>query len=400
LRFVAAQTGRPAPSRWDLDALTLAALYERPDMPIARAVVEAAAAGEETAAALPNPVLSLEPTYNVTTTVPSPWTVGPIVQFLVNSLVERPARVAEARAKTRAARHLLAVAGWGVRGRVRTALIALWAARRRVGLSERALALSRDYESAIAARFRAGLSSAPTLNAAELAQNEAALRLAQDRRAAQLARTGLAAALAVPETALAGVRLDFAQFRHPRPPDDLASLVRRALTARPDLLAALARYKASEAALRLAVLRQYPGLDLGPGYHFDQGDNKFILALSLPLPVLNRNEGPIAAARAARRLAAARFLAVQAQALAEIERARTDWRASRAEAESARRVLVSAESTLSRRRAAFAAGEIGRLRLIGAELARVAAERGGLAAARNERAALGELEAALYRRFF
>ncbi|MDA8349910.1 MAG: TolC family protein, partial [Pseudomonadota bacterium] len=176
-------------------------------------------------------------------------------------------------------------------------------------------------------------------------------------------------------------------------------LVHAALIKRPDVLAALARYRASEANLRLAIARQYPSIDIGPGYHYDQGDNKFLLAVSLPLPILNQNQGPIAQARAARRVAAAEFKAIQAQVLGEIERAQTDWKASAAELASARQVRASADNVLSRRRTEFAAGQIGRLRLLGAEEAFVQAEQGALAASVHERAALGELEAALYHPF-
>src|SRR5579875_2604084 len=75
------------------------------------------------------------------------------------------------------------------------------------------------------------------------------------------------------------------------------------------------------------------------------------------------------------------------------------WRASQPEQREARRLRAAARLTLARRRADFAAGLIGRLRLIGAEQALIQAEQGTLAAAVDERRALGELEAALYHRF-
>ncbi|HVB17726.1 MAG TPA: TolC family protein [Stellaceae bacterium] len=399
LRFIDIERRRSDPPRWNLDTLSLVALYERPEMPIAAATVKAAEAGEITAAMLPNPTLSISPTYNTTTVIPSPWQVGPIVDFLVTSLIERPAKIARARAQAEAARRALAVTAWGLRGKVRTALLDLWAARRRLALSTRGLTLARDYETAVAQRYQAGLVSAGTLNLAQLSANQAALRLAADRRTLRLARAGLTASLGLPRQALQGIRLDLAGFDHPQQPPPLAPLFHAALTTRPDVLAGLYRYAATEAALRLAILRQYPSLDMGPGYHYDQGDNKFILDISLPLPILNQNQGPIAAARAARRLAAARFLAVQQRVQGEFERARANWRASAAEAKNAKQVRASAENTVSRRRVAFKAGQIGRLRLVGSQIALVQAEEGALAASVDERVALGALEAALYRPF-
>jgi outer membrane protein TolC len=100
---------------------------------------------------------------------------------------------------------------------------------------------------------------------------------------------------------------------------------REALLGRPDVLAALAEYEASQAALQLEVARQYPDVHLGTGYQYDQGENKWSLGVSLELPVLNHNEGPLAEAQAKRSEAAAHFLNVQAKVMAEIDRAVTAY---------------------------------------------------------------------------
>ncbi len=395
LRFLAIEEHRPGPPRWNLETLTLVATYERPDMSLATARLGEAEAGEVTAAELPNPTLSFRPTYDATTTVPSPWKVGPAVSFLIQAFGVRPALIARARAQAQAARAAITVTAWQLRGRVRAALIALWSAQRATRLSSRARAVASRYQGAVAERYRAGMVSAATLTTATLGEEQAQLETAASDRRLRLARTGLATALGMPPAALRDIQLDLAGVSHPRDPGELGPLIHAALIKRPDVLAALARYRASEADLRLAIARQYPSIDIGPGYHYDEGDNKFLLAVSLPLPILNQNQGPIAQARAARRLAAAQFKATQARVLAEIERARTDWKASKAELASARDVRASAATALSRRRTEFAAGAVGRLRLLGAEEAFVQAEQATLTASVHERAALGELEAAL-----
>lgn len=399
LRFIAAEEHRAEPPRWNLETLTLVAIYERPDMPLAVAQLGEAQAAELTAAALPNPTISLLPSYNTTTTVPSPWKVGPIVSFLIQSLGERPALEAQARAQAAAARQAIAVTAWQLRGTVRTALLALWGADRAASLAQQECALASQYQTAVAQRYRVGMDSAAILNDATLAQEQAHLRLAANARTLRLARAALATALGLPVRALHGVHLDMVGISHPRPPGRLGPLVHAAMTERPDILAALAHYRATEAGLRLAIARQYPSIDLGPGYHYDQGDNKFILALSLPLPILNQNQGPIAEARAARHAAAEHFLAVQAHALGQIERAQADWQASVTELATAQRVRASAAEMRRRRRVEFGAGQIGRLRVLGAEEAFVRAEQGALVASVHERDALAKLEAALYHPF-
>lgn len=399
LRFLAIEEHRAGSPRWNLETLTLVATYERPDMPIAAARLAEAKAGELTAAELPNPTLSFRPAYNTTTTLPSPWKVGPIVSFLIRAFGVRPALIARARARAAAEREAIAITAWQLRGKVRAALVSLWSAERADRLAVTALAIARRYRTVVRERYKAGMVSAAGLTTAILAEERAQFAAVADHRRLRLARTRLATAVELPVAALDGVRLDLRGISRPQPPGRLGPFIHAALIRRPDVLAALARYRAAQATLRLQIARQYPSVDIGPGYRYDQGDNKFMLAVSLPLPILNQNQGPIARARAARQGAAAAFLATQARVLGEIERARTDWQASNAELASARRVRASAADVLARRRTEFHAGEIGRLRLLGAERALVKAEQEALVASVHQRDALGELESALYHPF-
>ncbi len=396
LRFLAVEQHRSAAPRWNLATLSLVAVYERPDMPIARARLGEARAAAITAAELPNPTLSIAPTYDASS---HGWKVGPLIDFLLEPYGARPARVARAHALADAARQGISIASWGLRARVRSALIELWSSRAALRLAEQRSALAARYRDALVQRLRAGMVSATAVSAATLDWQRAELRLAEGRRRERLARAALATAIGVPDHALDGVRLDLRGIAHPRRPGRLEGLIGAALVSRPDVLQALARYQAAQQALRLAVAQQYPWFEIGPGYHYDQGDNKFIVSISLPLPLLNRNQGPIAQARAGRRLAAEQFIAVQARALAGIDQARADWRASEQELLRARRLRAAAARQLGRQRARYAAGSIGRLRLLGAERAFVQARQLTLAASLHQRRALGALESALYRPF-
>jgi cobalt-zinc-cadmium efflux system outer membrane protein len=137
------------------------------------------------------------------------------------------------------------------------------------------------------------------------------------------ARNRLAEALSLPVAALDGVQFRFPLESVSNPPalPDKVEAQRLALQQRSDIRAALANYEASQSALQVEVAKQYPDLHLGSGYEWDQGDNKWNLALTLELPILNRNQGPIAEAEAGREEAAAQLLALQAKAIAEIDRA-------------------------------------------------------------------------------
>src|SRR5262249_28796021 len=90
---------------------------------------------------------------------------------------------------------------------------------------------------------------------------------------------------------------------------------------RSDILGALAEYEAAQSALQLEIAKQYPDVHLSTGYQWDEGENKWSIGLSAEIPVLNRNQGPIAEAEARRSESAARFVALQAKVIAEIDRA-------------------------------------------------------------------------------
>lgn len=75
----------------------------------------------------------------------------------------------------------------------------------------------------------------------------------------------------------------------------------------PALRQAHASYEASEAALKLAVRQQYPSVRVGLQYEGDRGEPFLGPGLSLSLPLFDRNEGGIEAARRARELARQRY---------------------------------------------------------------------------------------------
>ncbi len=81
-----------------------------------------------------------------------------------------------------------------------------------------------------------------------------------------------------------------------------------------EVAAALAEYQRREGELRLAVAAQWPDLELGPGYEYDQGLQKFRLDLGFTLPLFHGAGAAIEAAKAARTHAAAAVAAAQIRA--------------------------------------------------------------------------------------
>jgi outer membrane protein TolC len=204
----------------------------------------------------------------------------------------------------------------------------------------------------------------------------------------------LAAAVGIPESALAGENISFAGFH--RAPDLPSRAARRqALLNRPDLLASLAEYAASQSELQLAVAKQYPDLHLGPGYELDQTENKYQLGLSLELPVFNQHRGAVREAEAKRRQSAAKFIALQAKVIGDVDRAAAAYRAARDKRALAGALREKLEKQATTVRAMIEAGEVAKLDLATAQLELNTNALARLDAETKMQLALGQLEDAM-----
>ncbi|GAB4546988.1 MAG: hypothetical protein Tsb0013_06310 [Phycisphaerales bacterium] len=83
--------------------------------------------------------------------------------------------------------------------------------------------------------------------------------------------------------------------------DVVAEAADRIIASNTELDVRRASYRVAEESLRLEVREQYPDIALGGGYG-NEGDDRLLLGVSIPVPILNANRGGIAEARARRAL--------------------------------------------------------------------------------------------------
>jgi len=380
---------------WDFTNLVLAAFYYHPDLDVARAKWAAAEAGRVTAGARPNPTLNVTPGYNTTTPTPSPWIPLGTLDIPIETAGKRGYRIAQATQLSEAARLNIASVAWQVRSRVRRSLVDLYVARETATLLREQQAIQAENLRLLELQYQAGAISAFELAQARIAADSARLALRDAERQSAEARVQLAQAVGIPTSALDGVELSFAGLS--RLPGDVggAEARRQALLRRADILSSLAECAASQSALQLEIARQYPDVHLGPGYQYDQGDNKWSLGLTVTLPVLNQNQGPIAEAQAKRAEAAASFNALQARVVGEIDGAVASYRAALEKQSDADGLLANLQQQEKRARAMFDTGEISKSELAGLRLQLGASALARLEAVTKSQQALGQLEDAL-----
>ena len=401
--FLAQQFGQPPPEwpleKWDLNSLTLAAFYFHPDLAVAREQWRVAQAGAISAGARPNPSVSFSPGYDTQIpNNPSPWIIPVSLDIPIETAGKRAKRIAEAEKAAESARWSFVSAAWQIRSNVRAALLDYGMAGRRAELLEKQFAAQNEIVKLLQGRFTAGAIARPEVTLAQIALNKTQQDLsdAQSKRAE--ARSRLAQALGVPLAALDGEKLQF-DFSA-KPVDDLTSADARAvaLRSRADILGALADYAAAEADLRLQIARQYSDLHLGPAYAWNNGnagDNQWTLGATVELPILDQNQGPIAEAAARRKLSAAKFIALQAQVSAEIDRAVADVRVARQQLATGEKLIAAERQQEKSAEEQLKAGAGERLDLLNAQLETANASVTHLDNEAKLQSAVGALEDAL-----
>ena len=260
----------PLPT-WDLTNLVLAAFFYHPDLDVARAKWAVARAGKKIAAESPNPTLSVNPAYDTTTPIPSPWVVTSSLDIPVETAGKRGYRMAQATHLSEAARLNLASVAWAVRSRVRQRLVELHAAREMEVLLKEQQLIQMENLRILENQYLAGAVSAFEVTQARIVTDSTRLALRDTERQSAEARVRLADAMGVPVGALESAAVSFAGLTE-LPGDLPAREVRRqALLNRADILGALAEYAASESALQLEIAKQYPDVHLGPGVRVRPG---------------------------------------------------------------------------------------------------------------------------------
>jgi outer membrane protein, heavy metal efflux system len=383
-------------SAWSLDSLTLAAFYFHSELDLARAQWSVAEAARITAGERRGMSAGAAAGRNTTTTTPSPRLVTAAADLTLETGGKRGYRIAQATQLSEAARLNVASIAWQVHSRVRTSLLGLYGALESEKLLSRQQSLHVENVRILEGRYRAGAISAFELTQARLAADSAQLALRDAQRREAEARASLAAAIGIPVEKLDGARLTFDEFEETLAGLDAGEARQQALQNRPDILGALAEYAASQSTLQLAIAGQYPDIRLGPGYEYDQGDNKWSLGFSVTLPA-DRNRGPIAEARARREEAAARFDALQASVLGQIDLAVAGYRAALQKQADASAMLTDLTQQEGVAEAMLRAGAISRSELVALQLQLSVSALARLDALQQAQQAVGQLEDAVQR---
>jgi outer membrane protein TolC len=386
------------PRTWDLPLLTCAAFYYNPEMEGAQARLAAAQAAITSAGARPNPTFVFLPTYSgPPLEFFSPWTYAFSLDAPIETAGKRGYRLQQARHLANAANLDAATTAWRVRSRVRSTLLELRGATWCQELLTNQDSLQRQIVGLLEDQQKLGQISPFEVQTARVAQEQTTLQLRDAQKQTAQAKVRLAGALGISVDSMDGAILSYSVFDQPPRFENARALRRQALLHRSDILCALSEYEASQSALQLEIARQYPDIHLGPGYTWNQSVNNYSLGLTLTVPALNHNQGPIAEAQAHRRESAAAFLALQTKVLGEVDAAFAGYRDALQKLETADALLTDLRARVRSAQASFDAGASDRLELLSAQLELAVGQLARANAFVEMQQAVGALEDALQR---
>jgi cobalt-zinc-cadmium efflux system outer membrane protein len=399
----------PRPS-WDRADLLVAMLYYNDAISEGRANFAVVAAGRRTARERPNPTIALLTEYanegDQLTQYASQhggaplWLWGLTPDLPLDVGTRRAARIAEADASAQQARYEFMETVWRERVALRRALLDVLMTEREVTLLETVRTDRQSQLEMARNRLEAGAASRGDLDrlVADAVADEQRLHDARRRHSA--AQSALAATIGVPVAALDSIPLVWDRLLEPHDvgQDPVARWRDEALLERADVHGAVLGYSVAEEALRLEVAKQYPQVHIGPAYTWDHGVHRLQFNLSMELPVLNQNRGPIGEAEARREQAGAHLEGTIATAYQEIDAAIREWHLALERLADARGpVYDAAQHIYDETARGFEAGGNDRTELVAARVARSLVELQILDAVRTAQEALATLEDAMRR---
>ena len=380
------------PAKLQLRDLYSVALYYSPELDVARAHLRTTQAAIVTANTRPNPSIAIGGGW---TNAPE----SPVVFYFNPSVIletgnKRAIRTLEAQKLAEAARVNLDSVAWHVLSHVRAAWLDYLIALRSAEVLGNEVTARNETIAILEKRLSLGENARPEVETARATLIGLNVEAHAAATSVNESAANLAAAIGLPTLPV----VDTNALADPPAQPPLSDVQKAGLLHRADIRASLLEYAADEAALQLQIAKQWPDIQLSPSYNFDEGHHKFSFGPSFEIPVFNRNLGPIAEAEARRTEAEARFDALQAQAMGEMETALARYNGARAELTEADRTLNAIRTTrMDAMQHAVDAGEEDRLALSGVRIESAVAARGQLEVLHRLQSALGALEDSVQR---
>ncbi len=311
---------------WDLNELTLCALYYHTKLDVAKAQLGFANASLEAAGLKQNPIINGNiARSNLANGDKRPWAYGLNVEIPIETGNKRGIRIEEAQHLVEAVRIDVADTAWQLRSQIAKDLLRYhenMAQQQQLTLE---LKTQDTLVKILEKRVQLGALSNTELNAAKLLQQKTLFFLNTEQAKSNEIRAILASDVGLSNEKFNQLTL--------KPLDIVATLTRQstqleasaakqlqenALLNRLDIRRSLEKYAAAEAKIKLEVAKQTPDISLSPGFAFEFGDSIWSLGFSTLLNLLNKNQTLIKESTQLREIEGAQFEALQAKIIGDL----------------------------------------------------------------------------------
>lgn len=309
---------------WDIDSLTLSALYFHPVLKVAKSDYAVALAGITSAGLRPQVGLNGHLSHsNRANGDINPWAYGLQVDIPVITANKRQINIEIAQYQADIAKIQISETAWMLRQQLSMDLIQL---AEQQAMQANLARLQKSQEALLAAyqkRLDLGMAGNADVLPIRLQRDQSAWQLQQltlqIRQTEQkiLHDAGLTEQNNLPLT-IAPIQLSQllkSRFAQSQTYADAATIQHYALTNRMDIQRGLSQYAKAESQLKLAMAKRYPDLSLNPGIAYEYGDKIWGLGIGTMLNLLNKSSDLWAQAEQVRQNEATRFYALQHQVI-------------------------------------------------------------------------------------
>lgn len=250
---------------------------------------------------LPNPELTYSldvPTGGDTAGRVTAYSLG--LNWDAISLISRASKINESKARKEAVDLDIAWQEWQVAQAAKAAIYQVLALQNQIALAEQAYQQMTQMLVQLQKAVADGAMTTHALNAAQAASLRANENLLSLEKQAEHQRLQLRRLLGLPTDMQIRLSQDIHLPSRVEPPTG-ATLLEGLEQRRLDLLALRRGYDSQEAAVRVAIMEQFPRISIGPTMSRDTDSMRTIgFGLNIELPIFNRNQGKIAREQATR----------------------------------------------------------------------------------------------------
>ena len=323
---------------WDLNNLTLAALFFHTKLDVAKKQLALADLRVTSAGVRHNPSINANiANSNRKNGDIKPWSYGLSVDIPIETTDKRAFKIEKAHQNAEAARMDVAETAWQLRHQIATDLITYHQNEAETKLLEEELTSQTHITEMLAKRLEAGIVSKTEFSNADLLALKTNHALSKKRANLHLIKTRLAADVGLTSEKLALIKikplaLDETLAQQTAVLDEplaAKTLQTNALLNRIDIRRRIANYAAAEAEIRLEVARQTPDITLSPGILFDFGDSIWSLGFSSLLNIINKNTTLIDEAKQLREIQGAQFENLQAEIIDQLNQAYVQYQTAK-----------------------------------------------------------------------